>query len=221
MKKIFFIAVSCLLAVAAVNAQTPAGAAKDSSVALHHKHGFKKHGRGHFKGAHRGGELAHVKLTAEQRKQAQAIAADYRKQATALKGQDELKMGEYKKQMAALQASRKQQFDQLLTAEQKQQLAQQKTKRLQHDKARGEARMAGMKTRLNLSDEQVAKLKQQRSDLHTQLKAIHDNTALDETAKRQQSRALLQQQKDNFKSVLTPEQLDKLHSNQHKKGDVK
>lgn len=224
MKKLIIVAAACLLAVAATQAQTPGGVAKDSTAtAFHQKHGFKKHGHGHFqgKGAHRGGEMAGVKLTDEQRKQAHAIAESYHKQATALKAQDNITMGEYKKQMAALQANRKQQMSQLLTSEQKQQITQHQTQRLQQGKAHAEARMAKMKSHLNLSDEQVAKLKQQRSDLQAQVKAIHENQSLDEAAKKQQVHALMQQQKDNFKSVLTQEQLDKLHTNPHKKGDVK
>lgn len=219
MKKLIIVATACLLAVAAVHAQTPSGTAtKESTTQVHHKHG-KKHGRHHFKG-HRGGALAHLKLTDDQRKQARTISENYQKQATALKAQDNLTMGEYKKQMAALQAGRKQQMEQLLTAEQKQQLAQQKVKGAERRKAQSEARMAKMKSKLNLTNDQVAKLQQQRNDLKTQLKAIHENQSLDQTAKREQARALVQKQKDNFKSVLTQEQLDKLH-NQHKNGDVK
>lgn len=218
MKKLIIVATACLLAVAAVHAQTPSGTNKEGTTLLHQKHG-KKHGRHHFKG-HHGGALAHLKLTDEQRKQARSIAENYQKQSTALKAQDNLTLGEYKKQLSALHATRKQQMDQLLTAEQKQQLAQQKTKRMEHRKAQGEARLAKMKSNLNLTDDQVAKLQQQRSDLKTQMKAIHENQSLDQSAKRQQVRALVQKQKDNFKSVLTQEQLDKLHT-QHQKRDVK
>jgi Spy/CpxP family protein refolding chaperone len=207
-----------MLAVAAVHAQTPAGVTKESTTQVRAKHD-RKPGHRHHK-RHHDRALAHLKLTDEQRKQARSISENYQKQATALKAQDNITMGDYKKQLASLQAGRKQQMDQLLTAEQKQQLAQQRVKGAEHRKAQGEARMAKMKSKLNLTDDQVAKLQQQRNDLKTQLKAIHENQSLDQTAKREQSRALVQKQKDNFKSVLTQEQLDKLHD-QHKKGDVK
>lgn len=218
MKKLIIVATACLLAVAAVHAQTPSETTKEATAKVQHKHG-KKHGRHHFKG-HHGAALAHLNLTEDQRKQARSIADNYQKQATALKAQDNLTLGEYKKQLSALHASRKQQMDQLLTAEQKQQLAQQKSKRMEHRKAQGEARMAKMKSNLNLTDDQVAKLQQQRSDLKAQMKAIHENQSLDPSTKKQQVRALVQKQKDNFKSVLTQEQLDKLHT-QHQKRDVK
>ncbi|BAV08982.1 hypothetical protein SAMN05421788_101431 [Filimonas lacunae] len=224
MKKLILFVAAGLLATAAVQAQTPQGAQQDkttdNATAFHPKRHHGKHKHGHFKGAHRGA-MAHVQLTEQQRQQAHTIAQDYHKQATALKAQDNITVGEYKKQMAALQANRKQQMQQLLTNEQKQQIAQQKAQRAQQAQARGEARISKMKEKLKLTDDQVNKIKEQQASVHSQVKAIRENQSLDETAKRQQVRTIMQQQKDNFKSVLTKEQLDQLHNNLHKNRDVK
>lgn len=216
MKKLFLFAFAGMFAAAAATAQTPGKAAttgSDSTATAHH-HKYGMHGRGHFHKPHTGDKaMAGVQFTDEQRKQARTISADYRKQITALKAQDNITMGDYKKQMAALQADHKQKMQQLLTAEQKQQLANNRKQWAEKSKQMQTARLDKMKTRLNLQDDQVAKLKAQQDQLHQQMKAIHENKSMDETAKRAQVRTLMQQQKESLKSILTQEQLDKLHSN--------
>jgi len=215
MKKLILLALSGVFATAIVTAQTPGTSATQqndsTATAHHHKHG--KHGGGHFRKPHGDKGLAGVTLSDEQRKQVHAISADYHKQLADLKKQDNITMGDYKKQVAALQADHKQKMQQLLTAEQKQQIENNKKQWAAKGKQMQADRLNKMKTRLNLQDDQVAKLKAQQDQLHQQMKAIHENKSLDATAKRDQMRTLMQQQRESLKSILTPEQQEKLHSN--------
>lgn len=71
-------------------------------------------------------------------------------------------------------------------------------------------RLEKMQTNLNLSDDQVSKIKGLSEDLKSQMKTIHENNALSTEDKRAQATALFRQHKEDFKSVLTQEQLGKL-----------
>ena len=75
-----------------------------------------------------------------------------------------------------------------------------------------------MKERLGLTDEQQAKLQSTREAMQEKVKAIKENKSLDEAAKREKIRALMQERKENLKSILTEEQLKKMkegHKGQH------
>lgn len=226
MKKLILLLAAGIIATAAADAQTPDAAGNNKTTAQQHPHrggGKHKHGHRHGRRGHKPGgrSVAHIRMTDMQRQQARTINEDYRKQVVALRAQDNITMGDYKKQLSSLQAAHKEKLQQLLTADQKQELAQQKTQRQEWAQQRSAAQLDRMKTRLNLSDDQVAKLKQQQTDLHTKIAAIRENQSLDESAKRQQVQALMQQRKDNLKSVLTKEQLDNLHNNLRGNRDVK
>ena len=67
-----------------------------------------------------------------------------------------------------------------------------------------------MKAKLNLSDDQVAKLQSSRQATRDQFKAIKDNSQLSRSQKKEQLMALREQTKNNFKSILTPEQISKM-----------
>ncbi len=63
-----------------------------------------------------------------------------------------------------------------------------------------------MKNRLNLSDEQVGQLKNQRANTQKQMKAIRENNDLSASEKREAMKKLMKEQKDNFEKVLSAEQ---------------
>lgn len=151
-----------------------------------------------------------LNLTADQKQQMKAANDDYRKQLAGLQNNNSITLGEYKTQLAALHKSHKDKVSSILTDEQKKAMAarrQDAQKRMHHA---GEASLDKMKQNLNLSDDQVAKIKAQREDLHTKIKAIRENTSLLPEQKKSQVKDLFVQQKDNLKSVLTADQLSKL-----------
>src|SRR4051794_18454533 len=118
MKKIIIAALSTLLITGAAMAQT-------EKVQHQQKHGqHNKHSKG--KMGH------HLNLSDEQKKQAKTIGESYHQQVEALKKNDNLSMGEYKKQMASLQKDRKAKMQALLTTEQKAKIAEGRKKGEDH-----------------------------------------------------------------------------------------
>ena len=160
----------------------------------------------------RTGGMQKLNLTDDQKKQMKAANDDYRKQLTALQGNNSITLGEYKKQLATLQKSHKEQVGNIFTAEQKKMMADRREdgkKRMQKMSSAGIDRM---KQSLNLSDDQVTKIKAQREELHTKMTAIRTNSNLLPEEKKAQMKQLFAQQKDNLKSVLTADQLSKFES---------
>jgi len=151
-------------------------------------------------------------LSPEQQKQATAINADYQKQLTTLRSNDKQTLGEFKKQSAALQKQRQQKIEALYTPQQKEQIAKAKKRMDDERQIRAAANLERMKLNLNLTEDQVAKIKSQQTSLQSQVKAIHDNDNLLPDQKREQMKDLMAKQKDNMKAILTPEQQTKLDS---------
>jgi protein CpxP len=71
-------------------------------------------------------------------------------------------------------------------------------------------RLDKMKTNLNLTDDQVAQIKNQQQDMHTKMQAIMEDQNLSRVDKKQQLEALRTQSKESFKKILTPDQLNKM-----------
>ncbi len=201
MKRIIIAALSTIFIIGIAAAQPPKG--------QHHQ----KQGRHNEQIKHRRGQMAkHLNLSEEQKKQARSIGENYRKQVTALKKNDNITMGEYKKQMASLQKDRKTKMEALLTSEQKAKIAESKQKMQEHAQIRGAARLEKMKINLGLKEDQVAKIKKQQESFRTKAQAIRGNESLSREEKKEQMKSLAKEQKDNFKSILTKEQQEKLES---------
>jgi Spy/CpxP family protein refolding chaperone len=193
--------------------------AQDSTSVKKHKHGEYHQGakgkHGHPKGDK---GLAGVQLTDDQKAQAKTLHADFKKQADAINAQ-QLTADERKQQLTALHKDQQQKMQQLLTPEQKATAAANRKKA--GDKMRGAstARLEKMKTSLGLKDEQVAQFKAQQEQTKAQMKAIHADQSLTAEAKKEQVKALMQKQKESWKTILTPEQLEKLKNSHKGKGN--
>jgi hypothetical protein len=173
-------------------------------------HDFRGHGG--RRGWGRGGEAIHY--TPDQRKQAMAINKDYRQKAQDLFKQDNLTLKQYKSGLVALQKDKKDKLAALLTPQQKDELAARTKRRDENRQVMEVARLERLKLRLNLSDDQVAKIKAGQENLHSQVKAIHENENLLPQQKMEQMKALLAKRNDTYKAVLTPEQysqFEKMH----------
>jgi Spy/CpxP family protein refolding chaperone len=191
---------------------------QDSTAVKSHKRGEHHQGMGDKKHDHKGDKaLAGVQLTDDQKAQAKTLHADFKKQADAIKAQN-LSADEQKKQLEALHKDQKQKMEQLLTPEQKAKAAENRKKAGDKMKVTSDARLEKMKANLGLKDEQVAQLKAQQAQTKAQMKAIHDDQSLTADAKKAQVKALMQKQKESWKTILTPEQLEKLKSSHKAKG---
>ena len=170
-------------------------------------HGF----RGHRGMGHRG---EGIHYTPDQRKQLIAINKDYRQKSQDLFKQDNLTLKQYKAGLIALQKDKKAKMAALLTQPQKDQLAARRKRMDENRQVMEVARLERLKLRLNLTDDQVAKIKAGQENLHSQVKAIHENDDLLPQQKMEQMKALLAKRNDTYKTVLTPEQysqFEKMH----------
>lgn len=154
----------------------------------------------------------HLQLTEGQRKQSKAIRENASKQIEALYKNDKLTLGDFKKQKAAILKEQKAKLEGLLTAEQKTKLAEGKKRMADNMQVQAAARLERMKINLGLKDEQVAKIKTAQTQLREKIKALHEDESLLPEQKKAQMKALMDQQKESLKSVLTAEQLAKLES---------
>ena len=68
------------------------------------------------------------------------------------------------------------------------------------------AHLERLKLHLNLTDDQVAKLKAGNATLRSQAKAIHENDNLLPQEKMEQMKALMAKRNETYKAILTPEQ---------------
>jgi hypothetical protein len=169
--------------------------------------------------AFRGGQ--HIHYTPEQRKQVMEISKDYRQKSQDLFKQDNLTLKQYKAGLIALQKDKKSRLQALLTPQQKDELATRRKRMTENAQVMEAARLERLKLHLNLSDDQVAKIKAGQADLHSQVKAIHENDDLLPQQKMEQMKALMTKRNDTFKSVLTPDQYTQFEQMSHHRFDGK
>ena len=81
--------------------------------------------------------------------------------------------------------------------------------------------MDKLKAKLNLTDEQVAKIKAGREAAHQKMKSIRENTQLSKTEMKAQIMAIKDQNKNDMKSILTPEQAGKWDQMKQEKANKK
>lgn len=165
-----------------------------------------KHG---MHGFHRNHGMANLNLNDAQKQQAKVIREEYHNKIAALEKNDNITLKDYRAQKASLEKERKDKFQALLTPEQKNKIEEGKKKMHERMKAMAERHLQKMKTDLNLSDDQVAKIKEQRETMTKQVMSIKDNTSLSQEEKREQFMTLRKTYKDNINSILTPEQIKK------------
>jgi hypothetical protein len=167
--------------------------------------GHERHGNG-------------IHYTPEQRKQVMAINKEYHDRSADLFKKDNITLKEYKAGLVALQKDRRSKMEALLTPQQKDQIARRKKTMDENRQVAEAAHMERLKLHLNLTDDQVAKIKAGQADLRTQLKSLHENEDLLPQQKMEQMKGLMAKRKDVFKSVLTPEQFSKFEEMSHRHG---
>jgi succinate dehydrogenase flavin-adding protein (antitoxin of CptAB toxin-antitoxin module) len=182
------------------------------------------HGRGEMGNRHRFGKEGRdgrnrgnfgIHYSPEQRKQLMAINAEYNKKRSDLYKNDNLTLREYKAGLVSLAKDKKSKLENLLTQDQKNKIAEFKKKRDEDRQVRAAAHLERMKIRLNLTDQQTASIKSHEQSMATQIRSIRENDNLLSYQKRDQIKQLAEKQKDELKSILTPEQLSQLE-NMHK-----
>jgi len=172
----------------------------------------------HPKGHHpRADVMQQLNLTDEQKSEMKTINDDFKQQMTDLKkSEDRITVTEWKSKMATIRKDHHEKVNKVLTDDQKASL-----KKMMHEH-RGDMRHGGgarrleqMKKDLNLTDDQVNALKKNHEAMDQKFKAIRDDKSLTEDQKKAEVKKFKQDQHESLKSILTPEQLQKLEQQKH------
>lgn len=167
-------------------------------------HARPNHNLDHFKS---------LNLTKEQQDKAAVINKEFRTGIQELKKKEAtITVKDYKAQQQALNKKRQEQFQQILTPSQKEQAAKMKAEKGKRGPAMAKKHQQKMKQELGLTDDQSAKLNTLRQDTRKQVESIRNNQALTEDQKKEQTMAAFKKQREEMKSVLTPEQVKKMEA---------
>ncbi len=200
MKKIFIVT-ALLLTAGVLQAQTT----KEETKATQHKNIYART------------PFADINLSDEQKAKIKELNADYHKQFSELRKNNNMTVGDYRAKTEALKKEQHEKIQSLLTPEQKTQMAAQRKNGQQKMKEAQAKRFDKMKSQLGLTDEQSKKLKESRAGFQDKLKNIREDKTLSESQKREQVKAISKQQHEQMKSVLTPEQLQKMKNGRKNK----
>jgi hypothetical protein len=185
----------------------------------HNRFGQNQNRFAHNHNRFRHGHREFIHYTPDQRKQVMAINKDYRQKREDLFKQDNITLKQYKAGLIALEKEKKAKTEALLTPLQKDQQAA--AHRLREDRAQlmASTRLDRLRQALNLTDDQVAKLKTGQDNLRSQAQAIHNNDNLLPQEKREQLKTLMTTRNDSFKTILTPDQYSKFQQMRtHRRG---
>lgn len=207
MKKIVSATLALMIGIAGLQAQDKTDKAPPSKPAY-----GKHYGKPGMHGRH---DMHYTKLnlTADQQAQMKKIREDFKSRMDDLKKSEAtITVKDYKEKKQAIAKQHHDQVQNVLTQEQKDQLAKMRSergKRFEGGPGRG---MDRMKTTLGLSDEQSAKIKALRADTRTKMKSIREDQTLSEDQKKQQVMAAFKDQRESMNKILTPEQQKKMES---------
>ena len=160
-----------------------------------------------------------LNLSEDQNKQLKDINADFKNQMAELKKNDNITVKEFNSRKESIRKQKNEKFQALLTPEQKSKMDKMKQERLTKSHDRGQRGIESMKTKLNLSDEQVIKLKASHESFASKAKDIRSNESLTSEQKKEQFKALEKQRREEAKTILTKEQLDKMQSMHKDRGN--
>jgi Spy/CpxP family protein refolding chaperone len=168
----------------------------------------------HPKRHHRGDKMAKMEqlnLTDQQKTELKTINEDYKTQMTDLKkSEDKITVAEWKSKMATIRKDHHEKVEKVLTDEQKANLKKMRHENKHEMRKHGGRNLEHMKKELNLTDDQVNALKKNREDMAQKFKAMREDKNLSEDQKKAEMKEFRKQQHESLKSILTPEQLQKL-----------
>jgi Spy/CpxP family protein refolding chaperone len=150
-----------------------------------------------------------LNLTTEQSTRIKAINETFRKDMELLR-QEQLTVQERNDKKHELQKKHVQEIQAVLTAEQKDQLA--KNKKDQKEKIANERKEKSkdVSRDLNLSDDQRQKLALLRENYKTKAEALRNDNSLTKEQKRERLQQLMNQQREEMKTILTDDQIKQL-----------
>src|SRR6187431_555736 len=151
-----------------------------------------------------------LKFSNEQKQKAKALNEDYRKKMDELRKKDDILIKDWRNQMMELNKKHKEDMSALLSKEQKAQMEKYKVERKKMAEIDAIARMEKMKLRLDLSNDQMERIKKQRTESLEKMKVIRENRSQDMMRKRVEMKSIMQKRNENMRSILNEEQYKKM-----------
>ena len=204
MKRIFSSALVILLTIGAAQAQT-------TSTDKH-----KGHKKEHNK------SFNDLNLSADQKARLQSIREDFKKQSADLKNNTSLSAEQKQARRKELHKQFRSQSEAVLTPAQKSEMAKKRAEWKEKSKdarkdgqarsGKGMKRGQGFQKELGLTSGQQQKLEQMRNDFRNRFSSLRSDNSLTASQKKAKMQETRKQQQDQMKSILTPEQIQKMES---------
>ena len=163
-------------------------------------------------------ERANLNLTDEQKAKLKSMNQDLRKKMEELRKQESLTVKGYREKMEAIRKEHQDKFQSVLTPDQKIEMQKYKDAANAKTKVFGEKRQARMREELNLSDEQLGKIRENRKAMAEKIKTIKEDKSLNDEKRKEEIREAMKGQKEKMKSILTEEQLQKMKENRKERA---
>ena len=145
-----------------------------------------------------------------QKDQLKSIARDFHQKMTALNKDESITVKEMKDRRAAISHDYHLAFQNILTQEQKDKLTAMHRKNEDKRKMMAERKLEKMKAKLNLSEEQAAKIRTINEKYSHQYKKYFTMDGNDRSSGKEQLIGLKKQQKEDIHAILTPDQQKQL-----------
>lgn len=212
MKKIFITLLAITTAFGSVNAQVQRN--KENTANDKPMHGEGRHEK---MGKHRGELAQKLNLSEDQKTRLKSINESFKTRMQELQKNDGITVKDSREKRKALMEEHKNQVQAILTPEQKSQL--ETLKKDKKGKWDGEGKkgkmgkapdMEKMKTELNLSADQVAKLKTRQDQMKEIMKSTREDQSLTKEQKKEKMQQLHKENKEIMEGILSPEQLQKM-----------
>lgn len=150
--------------------------------------------------------VKNLNLDAAQKGQLKSIQQDYQTKLTALEKNDGITVKQYREQKQALHKELQTKRQAVLTAEQKQKIANARKMQAIRQQKQQQERLEWMQFKLKLTDAQMADIKKRREATRIQVQKLKEDQKLTPIEKREKVLALRKQNKEAFESTLTPTQ---------------
>ena len=185
---------------------------KSDKPQRHEKHPGKK---GHHDA------MKQLNLTEDQKAKFKTQNENFRIQMAELKKNDGITVKESREKMASIRKEHKERTQAILTTEQKAQLEKSRIEGKAKFEAMSKERSAKIKANLGLTDEQSAKMQKSRTEMSAKMKALREDKSLSDEQRKEKVKELMKQQKENMKSILTEEQLQKMKESKGQRPERK
>jgi Spy/CpxP family protein refolding chaperone len=200
MKKIILFSLAfCLVAITTM--------AQKHSDSTHHFRGYNKM---KFHGQHHMDLSKTLNFSDQQKQQLKSINQDFHHKMADLNKKEDITVKSMRDQKAALIKEQRMAFQNLLTLEQKNKLEDMKKESAIKKQEMASRRLDKMKTKLNLTEDQTAKIKALNDQFRENMKKFKENQTTDRSAKKEELMSAFKQHKEDFEKILTPEQLSKM-----------